>query len=327
MRYQAAWEHELNALAIEAIDTHVPFRFETIEEQQLEAAYAYCSELTRFHSKTFFMASALLPAGQRQAMRALYGFCRVSDDIIDRADSDPRPAMNAWRKRALSSSPNPNDLVAVAWADTRARYNIPNKYVEQLLDGVSRDLVQTRYETFDELTSYCYGVASTVGLMSMHITGYSGSEAVPYAIKLGVALQMTNILRDVGEDLSFGRIYLPQEELHRFGLSESDLLEHRNDQRWQNFVQFQIDRTRMLYAESLPGIDMLSRQGRFAVASAAELYCGILDKIAANQYDNFSQRAFLSYGEKLSRLPAIYWRSSAGRYAQRAQQIALRSNN
>jgi phytoene synthase len=314
MTIDVTWEHELNAKAFEALYNHTPFEPARVDVDRLEAAYAFCTELTYHHSRTFFMASAMLPAGQRDAMRALYAFCRVSDDIVDRTDGDPRPGLIAWQERAFSPNPPAHDLVTVAWADARARYNIPQRYGEQLLDGVARDLNETRYETFTELADYCYGVASTVGLMSMHITGYSGPEAIPYAIKLGVALQMTNILRDVGEDLRIGRIYLPMQELNNFGLSESDLMDGCRDERWQHFVAFQIERTRRLYAESLPGINLLHRQGRFAVAAAAELYRAILDKIEHNTYDNFTQRAYLSNSEKLFRLPGIYWRSAAQRY-------------
>jgi phytoene synthase len=199
--------------------------------------------------------------------------------------------------------------VAVAWADTRARYEIPQGYGDQLLAGVSRDLVQTRYQTFDDLVTYAYGVASTVGLMSMHIIGFSNADAVAYAIKLGVALQITNILRDVAEDWQRGRVYLPQEELALFGLTEDDLDKGRVDNRWRRFMRFQIERNRQLYEEAWPGIALLNKDGRFAIAAAAELYRAILDDIEAHDYDVFSRRAHVSKWGKLRMLPGIWWRS------------------
>ncbi|MGL4649081.1 MAG: phytoene/squalene synthase family protein, partial [Caldilineaceae bacterium] len=167
--------------------------------------------------------------------------------------------------------------------------------------------------TFDDLAGYSYGVASTVGLMSMHIIGYSGAEAVPYAIKLGVALQMTNILRDVGEDWRNGRLYLPQEELQSFGVSEDEVAEGvrcgKVTRQWQAFMQFQIARNRRLYAEAWPGIGMLANDGRFAIAAAADLYRAILTDIERSNYNNFTRRAHVGTAGKLGMLPAIWWRS------------------
>ncbi len=135
-------------------------------------------------------------------------------------------------------------MPAVAWADARRQFQIPLRFAEQLGDGVARDLIQTRYETFDDLATYCYGVASTVGLMSMHITGFSNQEALPYAVKLGLALQLTNILRDVAEDWQRSRIYLPKEELEFFGLSEADLDKGVVTDKWREFMHFQIAHNR-----------------------------------------------------------------------------------
>jgi phytoene synthase len=145
--------------------------------------------------------------------------------------------------------------------------------------------------------------------MAMHIIGYSGEEAVPYAIKLGVALQLTNILRDVGEDWRLGRVYLPQEELAAFGLAEHDLSEGRLSPQWQAFLHYQINRTRALYQEAMPGIAMLHPDGRFAIAAAAELYGAILEDIEAHGGDVFNRRAHVSAWGKLRRLPRV-WRKT-----------------
>ncbi len=284
------------------------------DSDSLATAYAHCRRLTHYHSRTFFLASSLLPPAQRRAMRALYAFCRISDDVIDRSPLDgPRP-LEQWRRRALASTAAANDPVVLAWLDARSRFGIPRLYSEQLLEGVAQDLTRRRYETFAELTDYCYGVASTVGLMSMHITGFAGPHAIPYAVKLGVALQLTNILRDVGEDWRLGRVYLPQEELQRFGLSDEDIAAGRNDVRWQAFMRFQIGRARQLYAESLPGVALLGRQGRFAVAAAAELYRQILDRIEHNNYNVFDRRASTRGRDKLWQLPGIWRRSQLNTY-------------
>ena len=257
--------------------------------------------------------SSLLPAEKRRATRALYAFCREVDDIVDEGDSPPSDAiereLEAWRYKTLFSHPPAHDLVALAWADTRAKYGIPQKYAEQLMEGVARDLRQTRYDTFEDLATYCYGVASTVGLMSMHIIGYSDSHAIPYAIKLGVALQMTNILRDVGEDWSRGRLYLPQDELGYFLLSEEDITNGRIDDRWRSFMRFQIARNRQLYEEARPGIAMLEADGRFAIAAASDLYSAILDDIEARDFDVFTQRAHVGTFKKIGLLPQIWWQS------------------
>ena len=189
------------------------------------------------------------------------------------------------------------------------RYHIPLRYAEQLIDGVGRDLQQQRYSTFEDVARYAYGVASTVGLMSMHITGFAGEQAIPYAVKLGIALQITNILRDVGEDWRSGRLYLPMDEMTAYGLTEADLDRGQVDDRWRAFLRFQIERNRRLYAQARPGIALLSKDGRFAVAAASELYRGILVDIEAHDYDVFNRRAHVSAWGKLRRLPGICWRN------------------
>lgn len=278
---------------------------------QRDRAFTICRAVAKKHSHTFFMASALLPLEQRQAMRALYAFCRHSDDLVDRpVDPDGREArFGQWREQVMTGQPAPEDLVALAWLETRARYAIPVAYVGQFLDGVASDLTPSRYKTFADLTEYCYGVAAAVGLMVMHIIGFSGPEAIPSAVKLGVALQLTNVLRDVGEDWRNGRCYLPLDELAAYHLSEADLAAGQVDERWRAFMRCQIARTRQLYAESLPGVAFLERRGRLAIAAAGELYAAILEDIEAHDYDVFHRRAFVSDRKKLARLPSIWWRS------------------
>jgi len=305
---QAQWEHKLLSLAGNVPHPSTkPYFSYWADDHSLQAAYKKAEEVTAKHSKSFHFASRLLPEEKRSAVRALYAFCRSVDDVVDSVGAKDRNLeLDYWRRVVRSASASDDDPVAAAWADTLARYHIPRHYALQLIDGVARDLVQTRYQSFDELATYCYGVASTVGLMSMYIIGFRNNAAVPYAIKLGVALQMTNILRDVGEDFRAGRNYLPRDETVFFGIRESDIAEGKVTDRWRRFMRFQIQRTRDLYEESWPGIELLDPEGRLAVAAASELYGGILDEIEKNDYDVFSRRASLSLSDKLRRLPALW---------------------
>lgn len=319
MSLMHAWEGSLLSLAQEAQDAQdAPTIFQPlrIEASALEQAHRYCKQLTSFHSKSFYISSGLLPVEKKEAVRALYAFCRVTDDIVDQPedgiDVDKetiRQEMLQWRQRALSDNPSTSDPVALAWAHARTKYEIPHRYAEQLIDGVLLDLVKNRYQTFEELAAYSYGVASTVGLMSMHVIGFRNPDAIPYAIKLGVALQITNILRDVGEDLRNGRIYLPLDELEAFNLSVNDLKRGAVDDRWRNFMRFQIDRNRRLYQEAMPGIQYLNGDGRFAIGASAELYQAILKDIEGHDYDVFNRRSFVTNFKKLRMLPGIWWRN------------------
>lgn len=305
------WEPKLLSLAYEAGPGVRPAEPRAVVERaRLQQAYRHCQEVTARHSRTFTLASALLPRSRQPAVWALYAFCRVTDDLVDEADDEVEEALAAWRRRILASpQPGESDPVAMAWADTQLRYAIPRRYVEQLFEGIEDDLKPTRYATFADLTVYAYKVASTVGLMSMHIIGFSGPEAIPYAVKLGVALQITNILRDVGEDWRVGRVYLPTTELESFGLAEADLAAGRVDARWRAFMRFQIERNRQLYREAWPGLAMLQANGRFAIGAAAQLYQAILKDIEMNDYDVFNRRAYVSSWGKLRMLPRIWWQS------------------
>jgi phytoene synthase len=243
----------------------------------LDGAYHQCEALTRTHSRTFFLASGLLPAEKRRAIRALYAFCRISDDLVDRSDRDAAAELELWRAQTVYPQARAQNPLALAWNHARQRFQIPWLYAEQLIGGVAKDLQQSRYQTFSDLAEYCYGVACTVGLMSMHIIGFAGPEAIPYAIRLGVALQLTNILRDVGEDWRAGRLYLPQDELQAFHIDEDRIAWGAVDERWRAFMQAQIERTRELYAGAMPGISLLDPDGHFAIRAAADLYQAILE--------------------------------------------------
>jgi phytoene synthase len=308
--YQQPWEQILLPLAYEAEHQALAPSILLVNDRRLlDRAYAYCDSITSTNSRTFYMATGLLPATKRRAMRALYAFCRLSDNIVDCSESDAEETLAAWRRRTLTSKPQSSDLVSIAWADTRFRYQIPQRYAEQLIDGVSRDMYQKRYHSFEDMVRYAYGVASTVGLMSMHIIGFEGERAIPYAIKLGIALQITNILRDIGEDWANGRLYLPMDEMKAFGLSEADLDKGQVNDEWRAFLRFQIERNHRLYAEANPGIALLNKDGRFAVAAASDLYRAILSDIEKHDYDVFNRRAHVNAWGKARRLPRIWWRN------------------
>lgn len=327
--HKAAWEHRLLNWAYEARSSPVighhgaPYEgtannkaldHGAVNNKALNNAYAYCERMTRNNSRTFYLASGLLSPAKRRAIHAMYAFCRATDDLIDKAENPQAMTTRAesvahWRTRLAHPHPTANDPVPLAWADAQRRFSIPRGYADQLIDGITRDLVQTRYESFAELTEYCYGVASTVGLMSMHVIGYRNEEALPYAVKLGIALQLTNILRDIGEDWRAGRLYLPSEELADFGVSEAAIASGRVDEKWRALMRFQIERARHLYTEAEAGIQLLDSDGRFAIAAAAGLYRAILERIEANDYDVFQQRAHLGGWGKLRRLPSLWWQS------------------
>lgn len=313
------WENKLLMLAHEAGEIGAQTLDVNKEScgAELSQAYARCREITAEHSRTFSMASRLLPRKKREAVRALYAFCRLADNIADGGMAQPEAAMRLLRERIHQAGPLgalPDGVhVLLAWQDARLRHGIPLKYAEQLIDGVSQDLTQRRYASFEELAVYCYGVASTVGLMSMYIIGFRPT-ATPYAVKMGVALQLTNILRDVGEDYRYGRLYLPLDELAYFGLSEMDIAAQRVDERWREFMRYQIARNRRLYAEAMPGIQHLERSGRFAVRAAATLYEAILADIEAHDFDVFTRRAHVSDLEKARLLFEVMRRDQAARW-------------
>jgi 15-cis-phytoene synthase len=269
----------------------------------LRRSYRLCEQITRIHSRSFFFSSQLLPREKRRAVRALYALCRTSDDIVDTPQEEPAMALAHWVAQVRNHQPPPDNPILIAWEDTRCRYNIPQSLVDELLAGIAMDLSINRYATFEDLWLYCYRVASVVGLLAMQIIGYQDG-ATPYAIKLGVALQLTNILRDVGEDARRGRIYLPQEDLRRFGIHDSDILAGQVDQRFVALMQYQIQRAQQLYAEAQPGIALLSRDSRLAIAASAEVYRAILARIETNSYNTLQMRASVPLREKLR----ILWR-------------------
>jgi phytoene synthase len=241
-------------------------------------------------SKSFYFATRFFPREVAEAAWRVYWFCRTTDDMVDEADAPPD--LDRWRRQletALAGEAT-GDEVLDGFAFTARRFGIPPRYAFELIDGVEMDLAPRPYENFEQLRLYCYRVASTVGLMMMHVIGFDG-DPHRAAIDMGIAMQLTNILRDVGEDLRRGRLYLPLDELRQFGLTPAGLAEARLDARFRALMQFQIARARRYYESGRSGLPLLHRRGRFAVDLASGIYSGILGRIEAAGYDVFTRRA------------------------------------
>ena len=207
---------------------------------ELKEAYRYCESVTREHAKSFYFANKFLPRNKQQAVFALYALCRHVDDEVDEAGvssaEEAAESVERWKKslndvydgKASADHSQSSELVFTAWEDLLSNYGIPKKHPLDLMKGVLMDTHISRYETFDDLYVYCYRVASTVGLMSSEILGYSDKKALEYAEALGIAMQLTNILRDVREDALMGRIYLPREDLRRFGVERGKVIIYKS---------------------------------------------------------------------------------------------------
>lgn len=281
----------------------VPFTSEALPfpSQALRASYAEARRLTRRYARTFYFASHGLDAGRRWASYAVYAFCRAADQVADEPGPDPQGEL--LRLRALLTQPEAHLALypwALAWWDTVQRYGIPLQLFEELLRGVEMDFTQTRYETFEELRLYCYRVASVVGLMMVYILGFEDEKAFYYAERLGLAMQLTNIVRDVGEDWERGRVYLPQEELRRFGCDEADLAQKTYTPAYRALMAFQVERARAFYRQGLEGLKYLpSLPARLTVRSMASLYAGILDRLEAEGFPNLHKRVYVPLWRKV----------------------------
>lgn len=300
------------------------FHRSVIDEMQndlLKPAYSHCRAITRHYAKTFYLATRFLPNEKQRGIFAIYGYCRyidnLVDDNIDLINNDCVPNgelsshLDALRDKVegiYEGTFQPEDPIFKAFADTFLHYDIPLELPLMLIDGVEQDLHKRRYSNFKEIYDYSFKVASVVGLMTTPVLGYSDEQAMNYAADLGIAMQLTNILRDVGEDVERNRIYLSHDELLAFGLTEQDILLKRMDDRFVEFMKYQIKRARDYYERAEKGIELLDRNARLPVYLARFNYAKILDKIEENEYDVFSQRAFLSRYEKLSILPQIIYK-------------------
>jgi phytoene synthase len=252
--------------------------------------WAICQEIAREHGRSFFLASRLLGAERRRSILAAYAYCRLADDIVDRNEGDAnrvRCELQQWE----AELDRPTHPVSIAFADARQRYAIPERPVRDLFEGMRADLTVRRYGTWSDLQEYCYQVAGTVGLIVAPILGCTDRAALPRAADLGIAMQLTNILRDVGEDAAMGRLYLPLDELAQFGIDPDRLMAGVPGPSFPAFMQYQIERARHLYARAETGVPSLCPSGRVTTLLASRLYAEILDRIVANEYDVFTRRA------------------------------------
>jgi phytoene synthase len=276
---------------------------------------AECWEILRVHGKTFHVMAKLLGREQGDAIAALYAFARVADDLVDERPPDADPGeirAELHRMLALLRRTIDGDAVGPRWlvlGEAVRKYDIPLAPFEDLVRGLEMDLDGCRYRSFADLALYCYRVAGTIGLMITPVAGYQKkTPALEHAKTLGAAMQLTNILRDVGEDHARGIVYLPEEDLARFGLSGGDLPRHAGEPAFRELMEFEIARARRLYAEGLELIPLMTTaRGRAAFRFAADAYGAILDKIRANGYDVITRRASLSLAEKLATIPTSAW--------------------
>lgn len=302
---------------------------------EIENAYKYCETVTKAHAKTFYFAAKFLPARKQKPIYAVYALCRHIDDAVDEAEvasgeqairvvEDWKAKLDAVYKGELrianqelraeenpkSKTQNPKsfdqNLVLSAWTDLLKTYKIPQNLPLELMRGVVQDTHIKRYETFDELYVYCWRVASTVGLMSSEIFGYEKPETLEYAEALGIAMQLTNILRDVKEDAAMNRIYLPLEDLRRFNVSERQIFASVMNNDFIELIKFQINRAREYYEKSYKGIALLDREARFTVLLALRIYSRILTEIERQNYDVFQKRAHTTFRQKIFSIPRIW---------------------
>ena len=295
----------------------------TLAVRSLDAAFEACRRETAEWAKTFYLGTLLLPLAKRRAIWAIYVWCRRTDELMDSPEAQARPVdeladrLDRWEEqtRALFAGRVDDDLGAVM-ADTIERFPQGIQPYLDMIEGQRMDLTWTRYPSFEDLRLYCYRVAGTVGLMTQGVMGVDGAyTSAPWsaapdtsdaAVALGIANQLTNILRDVGEDRGRGRIYLPQEDLQRFGYSEDDLMAGRLNAAWRELMGFQLQRAREWFARSEAGVRWLSRDARWPVWTSLRLYRGILDAIERIDYDVFNHRAYVSKLAKFADLPRSF---------------------
>ncbi|KAL1347877.1 hypothetical protein HN51_023890 [Arachis hypogaea] len=287
----------------------------------LNAAYDRCGQVCAEYAKTFFLGTQLMTEERRKAIWAIYVWCRRTDELVDgpNASHITPTALDRWEQRLNDVfQGRPYDMFDAALSHTVSNYPVDIQPFKDMIEGMRMDLRKSRYNNFDELYLYCYYVAGTVGLMSVPVMGIapdskSSTETIyNAALALGIANQLTNILRDVGEDARRGRIYLPQDELAQAGLSEEDIFNGKVTDKWRNFMKGQIKRARIFFDEAEKGVSELNSASRWPVWASLLLYRQILDSIEANDYNNFTKRAYVGQAKKLFSLPAAYAKAFLG---------------
>jgi phytoene synthase len=291
----------------------------------VDESYELCRQITAEYAKTFYLGTLLMPKEKSKAIWAIYAWCRLTDELVDgtKARYTTKETLAEWEQQLESVFAGyPLDETDVALVDTIQHYPMGIQPFRDMIAGQRMDLERNRYQTFEELKLYCYRVAGTVGLMSNAVLGIGAdTNGVPWqreqpiyvpteeAIALGIAMQLTNILRDVGEDMQRDRIYLPLDDLQAFNYTEADLLAGVVDERWKAIMKFQIKRAREYYKQAEKGIRYLIRDSRLPVWASLMLYQGILKEIEANNYDVFNQRAFVAKHKKTLSLPIAWLRA------------------
>ena len=267
-------------------------------ESALQASYEECKRLNSLHGKTYYLATLLLPKNKRPYVHALYGFARYADEIVDDLSSTLSPvekaaALKSWSSGVLADlkAGTSTDHIGRALVDTARRFDIPHQHFVDFLHSMEMDLTVTEYQSYHDLLEYVYGSAAVIGLEMVPILGYSDQRAFEAAKKLGIAFQLANFIRDVGEDLDRGRVYLPLQELKRYGVDRAMLERRVLTPEIIEALKFQISRVRQLQAESEIGIEFLDKESRPCIRAASELYCGIVDEVEAIGYDVFTKRA------------------------------------
>lgn len=278
----------------------------------LEDSYLYARRVARTRARNFYYGFVLLPRPRRDAVCAIYAFMRCCDDLSDEGPSPGRrPAIERWRAELTSALAGRygEHPVWPAFHDTVRRYSIPPEYFYQMIEGISSDLELRRIQTFDELYRYCYQVASVVGLTVIRIFGYRSPEALPLAEKCGVAFQLTNVLRDISEDLARDRIYLPAEDLERFGVDPAELKAGRPPTGFLELMRFEAARAHAYYDASRPLIGMVEPASRSSLWALIEIYSRLLGRIERSNFDVLSRRIALPLAEKCW----VVIRAAAGR--------------
>ena len=287
-----------------------------ITDSELRNSYLECKRLNNLHGKTYFLATRLLPPAKRPFVHALYGFARYADEIVDDlastlTEDEKSDALKSWGTEVLANikSGKSHDHIGAALVDTVNRFSIPISYFEAFLHSMTMDLTVTEYHTYEDLYEYVYGSAAVIGLQMVPILGtiskQSLTEANIAAEKLGTAFQLANFIRDVGEDLTRGRVYLPVTELQSHGVTREMLEERIVTPQIKNALKEQILRVRSLQAEAKVGINLLSAESRACIEAASELYCGIVDEVEKIDYEIFDKRAKTSNWRRLKvALPA-----------------------
>ena len=284
-----------------------------IIDPAVRKSYAECKKLNAQHGKTYFLATLLLPPAKRPFVHALYGFARYADEIVDDlnstlSDEEKAKALKSWGDGVLADikTGKSHDHIGAALVDTVKRFDIPLSCFEAFLKSMTMDLTITEYHTYEDLLEYVYGSAAVIGLQMVPILGALNPDAYVAAEKLGIAFQLANFIRDVGEDLERGRVYLPITELQASGVTREMLEERVVTPEIKSALQFQISRVRDLQRQANPGIALLAPESRACIEAASELYCGIVDEVEKINYEIFDKRAKTSTWRRVKvALPAF----------------------